>query len=277
MKRVAFAFWLILASTIAALGQVTADNQVDVELVLAVDVSGSMSPTELRIQRRGYAEALKSDEVWNAIDRGLIGSIAVMYVEWAFYDLQKVIVPWTKISKRKDAHDFADRLLSAEYANMQNTSIVGAIRYGAKQLESNSWYGLRRVVDISGDGPNNQGGLVTSARDAAVDEGIIINGLPIVVTGQVRGRASFRGDLSEYYKSCVIGGPGSFVIPVTRWEEFGEAVRRKLVWELAEYAPASLVVQASFGPSTDYDCEIGEKLRGDWQSEDYNGRGVNQN
>ncbi|MEM8541356.1 MAG: DUF1194 domain-containing protein [Pseudomonadota bacterium] len=277
MKHVLFILWFVFASTIAAHCQVTADNQVDVELVLAVDVSGSMSPTELRIQRRGYAEALKSDEVWNAIDRGLIGSIAVMYVEWAFYDLQKVIVPWTKISRRQDAHDFADRLLNAEYANMQNTSIVGAIRFGAEQLETNDWYGLRRVVDISGDGPNNQGGLVTSARDAAVDAGIIINGLPIVVTGQVRGRGSFTGDLSEYYESCVIGGPGSFVIPVTRWEEFGEAVRRKLVWELAEVAPAHLVVQANFNPATDYDCEIGEKLSGSWQSENYNGRGVNQN
>lgn len=277
MREFAIAVLLVLVSTIGTFGQVTADNQVDVELVLAVDVSGSMSPTELRIQRRGYVEALRSDEVWNAIDRGLIGSIAVMYVEWAFYDLQKVIVPWTKISRRKDAHDFADRLLSAEYANMQNTSIVGAIGYGAEQLESNNWYGLRRVVDISGDGPNNQGGLVTTARDAAVDAGIIINGLPIVVTGQVRGRGSFRGDLSKYYESCVIGGPGSFVIPVTKWEEFGEAVRRKLVLELAETPPSPLLMKASFGPRADYDCEIGEKLNGSWQSEDYNGRGVNNN
>lgn len=277
MKQFAFALWMILASTIVTFGQVTANNQVDVELILAVDVSGSMSPTELRIQRRGYVEALKSDEVWNAIDRGLIGSIAVMYVEWARYDLQKIVVPWRKISTREDALEFADLLLNAEYGGMQNTSISGAIRYGADQLNENAWFGLRRVVDISGDGPNNQGGSVTLARDDAISDGIIINGLPIIVTGQVRGRGSFRGDLSEYYKNCVIGGPGSFVIPVTKWEEFGEAVRRKLVWELAQNLAPPLVIKARFDNGSDYDCEIGEKLSGSWQSEDYNGKGVNNN
>lgn len=277
MKQIAFALWIMLASIIAAFGQVSANNQVDVELVLAVDVSGSMSPNELRIQRRGYVEALRSDEVWNAIDRGLIGSIAVMYVEWARYDLQQVVVPWTKISTRKEALNFANRLLNAEYGNMQSTSISGAIGFGMEQLKSNAWHGLRRVVDISGDGPNSQGGLVTVARDEAVNQGVIINGLPIVVTGQVRGRGSFRGDLGEYYKSCVIGGPGSFVIPVTKWEEFGEAVRRKLVWELAQNAPSSFVIQASFESEADYDCEVGEKLHGTWLSEDYDGRGVNNN
>lgn len=277
MKHFAIALLAMLAATITAFGQVTSSNQVDVELVLAVDVSGSMSPTELRIQRRGYVEALKSDEVWNAIDRGLIGSIAIMYVEWARYDLQNIVVPWSKISTRQQAFEFAERLLNAEFGGMQNTSIAGAVRHGAEQLNTNEWFGLRRVVDISGDGPNNQGGSVTLARDDAIREGVIINGLPIVVTGQVRGRGSFRGDLSEYYKSCVIGGPGSFVIPVTRWEEFGEAVRRKLVWELAHIPALSHVVQASFENGSDYDCEIGEKLNGSWQSEDFNGEGVNNN
>ncbi|MEO0542505.1 MAG: DUF1194 domain-containing protein [Pseudomonadota bacterium] len=238
---------------------------VDVELVIAVDVSGSMDFGELRIQRRGYVEAFRSPDVHDAIADGLLGSVAVMYVEWARSDLKRVIVPWMRLETPQDAREFADRLEAAGLGNMRNTSISGAIEYGVTQIEGNAFVGSRRVIDVSGDGPNNQGGLVTLARDKAVARGVVINGLPLV-TEPWRERLIFGddGDLATYFRACVIGGPGSFVIPVTRWEEFGAAVRRKLVLELAGRVPSEpLVKRIQFLdiPTADVDCEIGEKRR----------------
>ncbi|MEM9999639.1 MAG: DUF1194 domain-containing protein [Pseudomonadota bacterium] len=238
---------------------------VDVELVLAVDVSGSMDFNELRIQRRGYVEAFRSPEVHRVIEEGLIGAVAVTYVEWARNDLKKVIVPWTLLQSGADALQFADRLEAAEIGNMRNTSISGAIAFGARQLQENAFEGARRVIDISGDGPNNQGDVVTDARDAAVAAGIVINGLPLV-TDPWRERFIFRGEgtLAGYYAACVIGGPGSFVIAVDDWSGFPDAVRRKLVLELAGRVPApSDIVPAQFldNPLANVDCEIGERRR----------------
>lgn len=239
-------------------------EQVDVELVLAVDVSGSMSSTELRLQRRGYAEAFRSSQVQNAIANGLIGTIAVMYVEWARADLKKVIVPWSIISTPEQANRFADRLMAAEYGNMRNTSITGAIRYGQQQMENNAADGLRSVIDISGDGPNNQGGLVTIARDEAVAAGIIINGLPLVVETDRRGWAFDMPNLDAYYRACVVGGPGSFVMAVDSWERFDEIVRRKIVLELAGLQPTLPVQRANFLEQDTVDCTIGERMRRIW-------------
>ncbi|MEO1703282.1 MAG: DUF1194 domain-containing protein [Pseudomonadota bacterium] len=238
---------------------------VDVELVIAVDVSGSMDYGELQIQRRGYVEAFRSPEVHEAISKGLLGAVAVMYVEWARNDLKRVIVPWTLLETPADALSFAGRLEAAELGNMRNTSITGAINYGVEQLDTNSFDGSRRVLDISGDGPNNQGGLVTLARDEAVARGVIINGLPLV-TEPWREQLIFgeSGDLDRYFRACVIGGPGSFVIAVKNWEEFPDAVRRKLVLELAGPMPLeSWVQRAQFLelPSVNMDCLIGEKRR----------------
>ncbi len=280
MKCIALAIVLSVFIPPVALSQVDIDRQVDVELVLAVDVSGSMSFEEMQIQRRGYAEAFQSDEVFNAIESGLLGKVAVTYVEWARYDLKKVIVPWSLIEDRADADHFAERLLAAETANMRRTSIAGAIEYGMNQIETNHWQGLRQVIDISGDGPNNQGGLVTLSRDKALEAGIIINGLPIMAEsgpGSPVGRGGKWPDLDFYYQACVIGGPGSFVIPVNRWDEFAEGVRRKLVLELAGLTWHSLVQNARFTSVEEVDCEIGEITSGAWQSEGYNGGGPNDN
>ena len=240
-------------------------EQVDVELVIAVDVSGSMDFGELRTQRRGYVEAFRSSEVHSAISSGLLGAVAVMYVEWARDDLKRVIVPWTRLQTPADAIAFSDRLEAAGLANMRNTSITGAIGYGVEQLESNIFEGARMVIDISGDGPNNQGGLVPSARDAAVARGVVINGLPLV-TEPWRERLIFgdTGDLEAYFRACVIGGPGSYVIAVKQWEEFASAVRRKLVLELATSdPPRPPFTNAQFLeiPAPDIDCLIGEKRR----------------
>lgn len=240
-------------------------TEVDVELFLGVDVSGSMSSSELRLQRRGYADALRSDDVIGAIEKGLIGRVAVMYAEWARNDAHKVIVPWTMIANADDANAFADRLEAAEYGNMRNTSISGAIRYGMAQVDGNAFTASRRVLDISGDGPNNQGEPVEAARDAAVAAGFTINGLPIMAEEPSPGLWSYSiGDLDVYYQACVIGGPGAFMIPVRAWDEFAEAVRRKIVLELAGPAKAAPRVQrAQFILDTrpQADCLIGEKRR----------------
>lgn len=238
---------------------VCAQERVDVELVLAVDVSRSMEIDELRQQREGYVAAFRSPDVIGAIERGAYGRVAVTYVEWARADLKKVIVPWTIIDGPVAAYEFAARLDAAEVANMQRTSISGAIRYSANALQNNAISGFRRVIDISGDGANNQGGPVTKARDMAVARGITINGLPLMVepwTGAVYGNSI---GLDAYYIECVAGGPGSFVLPIRKWEEFPEAVRRKLVLELSGLPPAELpVVPVQFSPGDDAGCSLGE-------------------
>ncbi|WP_306117799.1 MULTISPECIES: DUF1194 domain-containing protein [unclassified Roseitalea] len=237
-------------------------EQVDVELVLAVDVSGSMRFNELQIQRRGYAEAFRSPLVHEAIAGGLIGKVAVTYVEWARSDLQRVIVPWTIIDGADSANAFAERLSAAPISNMRNTSISGAIRYGIGAIEGNDYDGLRRVIDISGDGPNNQGGRVDVARDEALDAGIVINGLPIMVEPWMGGLGFDISGLDVYYQACVIGGPGSFMLPVRDWPEFPEAVRRKIVLELAGPTPTARIMKAQAGGGRAIDCTIGERLRG---------------
>lgn len=235
-------------------GSLTAE-EVDVELALMVDVSRSMQPRELDIQRRGYAEALRSDEVISAIESGLIGTIAVTYVEWAGYGYERVIVPWTTVSSRTEAEAVAEALSRDIPFPMQRTSISSAIRFARDSIASNQYDGLRKVIDVSGDGPNNAGPIVTRARDAALADGIVINGLPLM-TRDGAGRAWHLDDLDAYYRACVIGGPGAFVIPVLDWSEFALAVRRKLVLELVDAHGDTNLWPAE----ESYDCLIGEKL-----------------
>ncbi len=243
---------------IAALPLRAQPVEVDVELSLMVDVSRSMGPQELEIQRRGYAAAIASDEVVSVIENSYTGRIAVTYVEWAGRYLQRVVVPWTVIDGREAAEAVATQLTADFDYSMRRTSISGAIEYAHFDIETNEFEGLRRVIDLSGDGPNNDGVPVTEARDAAVDAGIVINGLPLMTEDST----SQWGidDLDVYYQSCVIGGPGAFVIPVLEWGDFPMAVRRKLVLELA--GPPDVVMAARTGRTPDgYDCLVGEKLR----------------
>ena len=255
MKRVVLA--AILTSLSApALAQPV---EVDVELALMVDVSRSMGPDELEIQRRGYAEAIASDQVVNVILNSFTGSIAVTYVEWAGYGLQREILPWTLIDSRAAAEQVAADLTANFDYSMRRTSISGAVDYARQAIRSNDFQGLRQVIDISGDGPNNDGRPVTEARDDAVAEGLIINGLPLM-TEDGFSRWGID-DLDVYYEYCVVGGPGAFVIPVLSWDDFPVAVRRKLVLELVG-PPEVILVQGRTGRTADgYDCLIGEKLR----------------
>lgn len=246
--------WLLCFALFFA-GPVRA-TEVDVELALMVDVSRSMGPSELELQRRGYAEAIASDEVVNAILNGFTGRIALTYVEWAGKGSNRVIIPWTLVDSRQAADSISDTLTADFSFGMRRTSITGAIQFAMEDMENNAFDGLRRVIDISGDGPNNQGGPVEMARDKAVSEGYVINGLPLMTEdGNTYWSIS---DLDLYYEACVIGGPGAFVIPVLDWDDFAEAVRRKLVLEMVALPERLQKVQLRAPPT--YDCLIGEKL-----------------
>jgi hypothetical protein len=231
-----------------------AAEEVDLELLLLVDVSRSMSAAELDLQRQGYVEALRSDSVAAALGRALTGRIALAYVEWAGEKRQRVIQDWVLIESRDDLFAVAEVLANDHSTTQSRTSISGALRYGAAYLDANEFNGLRRVIDISGDGPNNQGGEVTATRDAVVAGGITINGLPLMTQDGVFMRIP---DLDAYYENCVIGGPGAFLVPVNKWEDFGPAVTQKLVLEIAGLPPERLIPAQAAAP---YDCEVGEKL-----------------
>lgn len=239
---------------------------VDVELVLAVDVSLSMSQDELKIQRRGYAAALAHEDVVNAVLEGAHGRIAVTYFEWAGEFTQSVVVPWTTIASREDAVRLAERLSANPPSSARRTSISGALGFAADLLAESGYRGLRRVVDVSGDGPNNQGPPVTPARDRLTEQGVTINGLPLMTSGGLATSFDVE-DLDIYYRDCVIGGPGAFMIPVNDWSQFPEAVRRKLVIELAgkpmEPPEGEGGVHFVLAQASAVDCLIGEKM---WQN-----------
>jgi hypothetical protein len=264
-----FRFARMLLAAAAALLPIPASaaEPVDVELVLAVDVSLSMSPMELDIQRKGYAAALTDDRVLQAIADGGYGKIAVTYFEWAGISSQHVVVPWTTISNRADAERVAATLSAQPPNSARRTSIAAALDFGADLFAESPYRGMKRVIDISGDGPNNQGVPVVSARDSVIGQGIVINGLPLMTTGGVTGAYSVA-NLDRYYSDCVIGGPGAFMIPVNDWSQFPEAIRRKLVLELAGLrSPAWLAEMSQESPpvilaqdSPLGDCMIGEKM-----------------
>lgn len=248
---------VLLIGLIAALPARAQQTFVDVELVLAVDVSRSMTPRELEIQRRGYAAALTDKTVIDAIQEGPNGRVALIYVEWAGWNSQRVIVPWTVISNGDEARAFASKLTAKFNNSLRRTSISGLLDFASALFEANGVQSLRRVIDISGDGPNNHGRPVIAARDEALARGIAINGLPLM-TREGMGMQWHLDDLDEYYRQCVIGGPSAFVIPVLEWEHFPEAVRRKLILELV-----GLPAAPEIGPilrTEGYDCLIGEKI-----------------
>jgi hypothetical protein len=239
---------------------------VDLELVLAVDVSLSMDVEEQKLQREGYVAALRHRDVTAAIRSGLHGKIALTYVEWAGEQAFRVLVPWTLIDGPESAARFADRLAEEPLLHARRTSISGAIRHASGLFAGNGFTGLKRVIDISGDGPNNQGGSVTEARDMAVNRGIVINGLPVIL--KKGGQAGFfdLADLDTYYQDCVIGGAGAFTIPVRELAEFIPAVRRKLVLEIAGALPPGprLHLAQLTGPAPRIDCSIGERMWEEW-------------
>ncbi len=235
-----------------------AQQQVDLELVLAVDVSRSMDPDEQQLQREGYIGAFLDREIVDAIRSRVLGRIAVAYVEWAGAATQQVVVPWTVISDAASAAAFSARLASAPIAGHRRTSISNALTFSAALFEHSGFSSTRRVIDISGDGPNNQGPGVEAARDAVLARGIVINGLPIVLKYGTPAGFFEIPDLDAYYEDCVIGGFGAFIVSVRAPEEFASAIRRKMVMEIAGTAPELRPVQMMQREART-DCYVGEK------------------
>jgi hypothetical protein len=235
-------------------------SRVDVELILAVDVSYSMDMDELALQREGYAEAITSKEFLQALKTGPSGKVAVTYFEWAASTDQKIVIPWRVIDGPESAGAVAEEILKAPLRRASRTSISGAINFAMPLFDANDYHGIRRVIDISGDGPNNNGEPVTSARDAALARGVTINGLPIM-SKETNYATMDIENLDIYYEDCVIGGAGSFVVPIKTKEKFKEAIRTKLVMEVAHRVPEQRVVPAATREPR-VSCTIGEKI---WQ------------
>ena len=233
---------------------------VDVELVLAVDVSYSMDMDELAIQREGYAQAIQSKEFLQALKAGPSGRIAVTYFEWAASNDQKIIIPWRLVDGPETADAVAAEILKTPIRRASRTSISGAINFAIPLFDEDPYRGLRRVIDISGDGPNNNGAPVTGARDEALSKGIVINGLPIMVKEPSYSTMDID-NLDWYYEDCVVGGPGSFVVSIKDREKFKEAIRTKLLMEVAGRTPERPVVRVA-GKEPRVNCLIGEKI---WQ------------
>jgi Protein of unknown function (DUF1194) len=242
------------------LAEKEATASVDVELILAVDVSYSMDMDELAIQREGYAQAIVSKEFLQALKTGPNGKIAVTYFEWAASTDQKIIIPWRVIDGPETADAVANEIMKTPIRRASRTSISGAISFAMPLFDENPHRGLRRVIDISGDGPNNNGASVLTARDAALEKGIVINGLPIMVKEPSYSTMDID-NLDYYYEDCVIGGPGSFVVTIKDRDKFKEAIRTKLLLEVAGRTPErKLVPVAEKEPRVN--CLIGEKI---WQ------------
>lgn len=239
-----------------------AEQAVDLELALAVDVSGSIDAEEAQLQRDGYVAAFRDPQVIHAIESGMLGRIAVAYYEWAGFTHVRVIVGWTLVEDAATAHAFAAQLALEAPLTVRRTSISTAIEFAVPFFEDNGFDAARHVVDVSGDGANNSGDLVNNARDRAVAAGVTINGLPIM-----NGRPGPFGwppipDLDLYYEHCVIGGPGAFLVVANGFDEFAEAVRRKLILEIAgrtprdgpRIVPAQVTAERIPPP-----CDIGER------------------
>lgn len=222
--------------------QYTEDGRlvVDLELVFAVDVSASIDEMEALQQRRGHVQALADPDVISSIQAGGHGRIAVMYLEWADADFQRVVAPWTVIETEADALAFAAILAEADFVSGRRTAIGAALANAVQLIESNPYQGIRRVIDLSGDGPQNAGPSLPDARASAEAADITINGISMQNERQNPFRPPVNIDVARYFENHVIVGPRSFVLPSHTHEDFVEALRRKLIIEIAGLFPAEM-------------------------------------
>jgi hypothetical protein len=224
---------------------------VDLELVLATDNSQSIDRSEALLQRQGIAAAFKHPDVVRAIQSGTYGRIAVAYVDWSSLPFSRLTIDWRIIGDKASADAFADALLRAPFYFGQGTAIGETLELAARLIETNAIEGTQRSIDVSGDGPNNTGPPVHLVRDELAARRITINGLPVISTGEY-GQGEwgiYYGQLENYYVNCVIGGPRAFAIPAKGFQEFAEAVRRKLVLEISDAGPApSHVLRTALAP-----------------------------
>jgi Protein of unknown function (DUF1194) len=239
-----------LAAPMLVVAQESGGLPVDLELVLAVDISGSIDEAEARLQREGYTRALAHPEIIQAIQSGVYGRVAITYVEWASDDHQQRVVEWTLVSDNASAKMLADVLAEAPFSSGRSTSISGVIDYSAKLFAENGYKGFRRVIDISGDGYNNGGRRAEWARDQAVAAGITINGLPILADRPNPWGGTPPADLDRYFEERVIGGPGAFLMVAEDFTAFARAIMKKLLIEIAGVPSGETLASKEAGLTT---------------------------
>ena len=237
MRVVKILLALMLAAGVLLPASALAGNDVDLLLILAADVSRSIDAAKFQLQRDGYAAAISDPRVLDTIKSGHFGRIGLTFVEWSGIGAQHVLIDWTAISDGASAKDFGDRLLEAPRSFADRTSISGAIEFAMDQFTHTPFTATRRIIDISGDGTNNAGRAVSSARDDAVAQGLTINGLVILSENPMSWNPDHTnppGGLDNYYRNNVIGGPGAFVMVAKDFNSFGQAMIGKLIAEVAE-------------------------------------------
>ena len=224
--------WLGLLLVLLLAPPATAREAVDLELILMADGSGSIDDEEFVLQRRGYARALRSPQIIKAIRRGVLGRIALSYVEWSGPSLHVPIVPWTVIRTKADIAAFA-KILEEHPRELDGggTAVGDAILYGARSIKENAFDGTRRVIDLSGDGPDKNGQPAVIGRDHAVAQGITVNGLPII---------EWYPRLDIFFRDNVIGGRGAFLVQAQTFKDVYDAIRRKLILEIAGGTPSEM-------------------------------------
>ncbi len=278
MRYLACLFALLLVVLPAAAQD---KKEVDLALALAIDISGSIDPEEARLQREGYVMAFRDPAITRAILGSPNGRIAVAYFEWSDSWMQKLLIDWTLLDSEGSIAAFADKLSNSPISIARRTSISGAIHYALGLFGRLAYDPDHKVLDISGDGSNNDGMLVTDARTEALKQRIAINGLPIVNDRPNPFGFPAEADLDQYYLHCVTGGPRSFVEVARNFDDFPRAVRKKLLQEVASHSPADGIRFAQtgrvqLGEDDDYTrfvrpgyapgCDIGERRsREFWQ------------
>jgi len=248
MRALVCLFALILSALPAAAQD---KQEVDLALAMGIDISGSIDPDEARLQREGYVNAFRDPVIIKAILGGANGRIAVSYYEWSDSWMQKLLIDWTLLDSEAAIQAFATRLSEAPISIARRTSISGAIRFAIPLFGRNPYEAQRKVLDVSGDGSNNDGGLVTEMRHEALKDRIIINGLPIMNDRPNPFGFPNETDLDRYYLHCVIGGPRSFVEVAHSFEDFPRAIRKKLLQEVADIGPQHDFDIGRLGPLRD--------------------------
>lgn len=237
VRTIATLLLLICGGIAVAPATASAAEQVDLLLILAADVSRSIDSAKFQLQREGYAAAISDPRVLDAIRSGRVGRVGLTFVEWSGVGSQRVVIDWTTIGDADSAKGFGDRLLEAPRSFADRTSISGAIEFAMGQFARAPYDAPRRTIDVSGDGTNNAGRDVTSARDEALAKGITINGLVIFSETPLAWNPDHTnppGGLDNYYRNNVIGGPGAFVQVAQDFNSFGQAIVKKMIAEVAQ-------------------------------------------
>ena len=219
--------FMAIASTAAS-----AAERVTLEIVLAVDSSASVDQDEFDLQMKGLAAAFRNPDVVRAIQGAGPGGVAVGLVEWACQDMQRMVVDWTVIRDAASAAALAARIENTERLVLGHCTAIGNLMAeAARLLHENQFVGDRQVIDVSGDGPVNQGLEPQVTRDAVVESGVTVNGLAIL--------SPYHHDLDAYYRTHVVGGPGSFLLVADGYPDFARAIRLKLIREIRGVAVAA--------------------------------------